>query len=385
MDGLTQAVLGAACGQAVAGHKLGRKAAWFGALGGILPDFDILAGLAGPWSSMLHHRGVSHSLWFGPLVGSLLGYALWRLYRRGYQRGLAAGVGATGPPALEAPTTPSTGPPQSSPPHPGAPGMLRYWMLLFVVAILTHPLLDVFTTYGTQLLAPFDRHRFALNGVGIIDPIYTITIVIALLVGAFTKRRPGVGRVAATVALTLTTAYLFWGVALNATAERYVLAQLHASGIHDAEVRCYPTLLQLFLRRAVAKTPERFYVGYVNTLREQRKVPLKSAPRLRHPLVDDLRRSERGKLFSWFAMGQVAATVTPQKGGGHVVELSDMRYGLPSGDAKRSFWGIRARYDAQGARIGEIERFRSSMPKGEAQRTLRSMWREIFGGHDEAG
>ncbi len=375
MDGLTQAALGAACGQAVAGHKLGRRAAWFGALGGILPDFDILAGLAGPWSSMLHHRGMSHSLWFGPVMGSLLGYGAWRLYRRGYERALG------GEPAATAPTSAPPGPA-----HPGAPEMRRYWMLLFVVAIVTHPLLDVFTTYGTQLLAPFDRHRFALNGVGIIDPLYTLTLVIALLVGAFTKRRgPTIGRVAAGLALALTTAYLFWGVALNAKAERTLHARLAATGIHNAKVRCYPTLLQLFLRRGVAKTPRRYYVGYVNTLGDQREVPLKSAPRLRHPLVDDLQRSERGKLFSWFAMGQIAATVRPARGGGHVVELSDMRYGLPSGDAKRSFWGIRARYDAKGARVGEIERFRNHLPKGEAERTLKTMWRALFGGHDEAG
>src|SRR5690606_37503481 len=68
MDLVTQAVLGAAIGEAGWGKKLGAGAMCAGALLGMTPDLDIISGLAGQWASLIHHRGVSHSLLFAPLV-----------------------------------------------------------------------------------------------------------------------------------------------------------------------------------------------------------------------------------------------------------------------------------------------------------------------------
>ena len=132
MDTVTQALLGMAVGQAVFGRRLRGQALLWGAVGGALPDLDTLvAAPFGSFATLVHHRGISHSLLFGPVVGSLLGYAFWR--RR-----------------VRHPTRHSE--------------RLIDWMGLWVLAIVTHPLLDLFTTYGTQLLAPLSNHRFAVNG-----------------------------------------------------------------------------------------------------------------------------------------------------------------------------------------------------------------------------
>jgi uncharacterized membrane protein len=42
MDSITQATLGAAVGQAVLGKKIGNKAAILGAIGGTIPDLDVV-------------------------------------------------------------------------------------------------------------------------------------------------------------------------------------------------------------------------------------------------------------------------------------------------------------------------------------------------------
>jgi len=42
VDTPTQALLGAVVGQAGFSHKLGKRALWWGALGGAIPDFDLL-------------------------------------------------------------------------------------------------------------------------------------------------------------------------------------------------------------------------------------------------------------------------------------------------------------------------------------------------------
>ncbi|MCA9666482.1 MAG: metal-dependent hydrolase [Myxococcales bacterium] len=326
MDGITQALLGATVGKACCGHKLGHKrAVWWGAVGGIIPDFDILARVGGEWASMVHHRGVTHSLWFGPLVGSALGYAVWRRYR-----------------AKEDPG--------------GQPGLLRWWVLLFVLAIFTHPLLDLFTTYGTQLLAPFSRQRYAINGVGIVDLFYTVPLIIALRVGRgdADMRR---GRRAATIALAATTAYLFVGVWLNHRAEGLAARDLARRGVKVTKVDAYPTLLQLFLRRVVARDDKgALRVGYLSTLAPQpprwrRFEPPKDA------LVERLRAAPRGKLLYWFAMGQVAPHLVRDSKGNVVVELDDVRYGLPGTAPWRGFWGVRARFNKDGS-MGEVVRFR---------------------------
>jgi inner membrane protein len=75
MDSLTHAAMGAVIGQAGFSHKLGRRALGWGALVATLPDLDVIVKISSnPFAEVLYHRGVTHSLWFAPLVGPLLGY-----------------------------------------------------------------------------------------------------------------------------------------------------------------------------------------------------------------------------------------------------------------------------------------------------------------------
>ena len=67
MDSLTQIVLGAACGEAVLGKKIGNKALLFGAIGGTIPDLDVFIGrflYDNEIQAMAFHRGFMHSLLF---------------------------------------------------------------------------------------------------------------------------------------------------------------------------------------------------------------------------------------------------------------------------------------------------------------------------------
>ena len=143
MDPLTHGLLGACVGQTLYGRSLGRPALVWGAVLGMAPDLDILARPADPLAEWIWHRGFTHALWFGPVVGGLVGYALWRW------KG----------------------------------GALSAWLALAVMALLTHPLLDLFTSWGTQLLAPFSNRRFALDAVAIIDPAYSLVLAAGIALG----------------------------------------------------------------------------------------------------------------------------------------------------------------------------------------------------------
>ena len=218
MDTATQALLGAVVGQACFSHKLGRRAVAWGAVGGLLPDLDVLAVLGqGPLGEFVHHRGFTHALWFGPLVGPLLGASVWRYHARRLAKARARAAGAErGPSACAAP------------PHPGDPLLRTAWMGLFALALFTHPLIDVFTSYGTQLFAPFSNQRYALHAVGIIDVTYSGILVAALALGRALRGNAAAVRRVAWAALALSWAYLGYGLWLNERARDAVTARLAA-------------------------------------------------------------------------------------------------------------------------------------------------------------
>jgi inner membrane protein len=321
MDTVTQALLGAACGQAGFGSRLGKRQAWvWGAIGGLIPDADtVVIPFLGPLAEFEYHRSLTHSLFFAPIAAPILGYVVWRLKHR-----------------------------RREPP----PGALGAWILLLFTAIITHPLLDLFTTYGTQLLWPVSHHRFALDAVAIVDPGYSLLLLAALLYGARASLRHG--QLAAWIALGASTAFLFYGLWLNQHAQAVARAQLAAEGFVASDVHAYPTLLQPYLRRVVARRPDEIRVGLLSVWRDRPAV-WRSFPPPRHPLIDSLRQTPEGQLFEWFAQGQTSGRVQASSDG-FVVEIDDLRYGF--GDAPdEGLWGIRARHDHTGQQQGPVERF----------------------------
>lgn len=335
MDPLTHGLLGAACGQAALGRRLGPRALAWGAIAGMVPDVDVVMNVTGPLAEWTWHRGLTHALWLPPLVGAALGP--WLARRHGGGR-------------LE-------------------------WIGLITLAMLSHPLLDAFTSYGTQLLAPFSRQRFAWDGVAIIDPAYSLLLAAALVVARFAGARSRRAQVAGWAALLLTTGYLGLGVWLNDRVERMARAQLAAQGARVQRVSAYPTLLQLPLRRVVARGGGVVRVGWASAL-AQGPIAWESFDEARGPLVDAARASPEARLFEWFAMGQVGARLVAEAGGGAAVELDDLRYGVP-GRPRDGLWGVRVRLDAQG-RVTGGERIERPLP-GSGAALLRELWRRTIG------
>jgi len=329
MDTITQAALGAAVGQACFSKTLGRRANWYGALAGLTPDLDVLARFAGEWESLAFHRGPTHALWFGPVFGTLLGWATWRYYRRKAER--------------------------APPDNPVEVGPLRAWIGLWILGLLTHPLLDVFTTYGTQLLAPFDDTRFSLYGVGIIDPFYTVPLFIALGIGRFSRHRPKRAMTAAMLALGLTTGYLAYGVSQHNAAKDRAAVSLAAENISFSRLDAYPTFLQPWLRRVVARDKKAVYVAYTSSLSDR---PIRWH-RVEHHLSDarvqGLLATQHGVLFNWFANGQLVGRLSSADKG--VVEIDDFRYGYVT-QPSVGLWGIRGRVSPGGKTVSDVRRTR---------------------------
>ena len=228
MDSLSQIVLGGALAAAIApaGHR--RAALLAGAALGTLPDLDgipLALLFDDPIMRMTWHRSISHSLFVLPFVATLI----WWLYKR---RG---GRVAASP--------------------------LR-WFFAMQAALITHPLLDAFTVYGTQLWWPLKTPPTMWSSMFIIDPLYTLWLLIACVVAWRARERP-IAQRALVAGLVLSTAYLGWSLLAKARVDRAADEALAAIGLQDAPRFSVPMPFNTLLWRVVAMTPE----GYVESER----------------------------------------------------------------------------------------------------------------------
>jgi len=158
MDSVSQFALGAAVGVAVMGSRTAPwKAALWGGVCGTLPDLDALIDYGDAVSNMTLHRAETHSLFWQTLASPPIAAAIAALDRG------------------------------SAPVRRSFPG----WLLAVWLALVTHALLDGMTVYGTQLGLPFTDHPFGLGSIFIIDPLYTIPLLVGVFVAARAKQWDG--------------------------------------------------------------------------------------------------------------------------------------------------------------------------------------------------
>lgn len=323
MDTVTQMLFGATVAQAGFRRRLGRRAMLAGAAVALVPDLDVAVGWVGDtFDVWAWHRVPTHSIVFGLLAGPLLGWLAWR-WRRTRR--------------LEEAET------------------ARAWTWLAMLALLTHILIDLPTSYGTVALWPLTDFRFAWDGLGIIDVVYSLSLIVALAVGVLVKERPRLAQGAAFAAIVFIGAWTLGGLAINGKVEASARAELPPATV----VHAYPTLFQPFYRRVVAETAEADLIGFRSVLGAG-PIQWQRFPRQDDPAIEVVKATERGRLFSWFAMDRVHWTVAParQEGGQGAVRVRgyDTRYGLP-GDSVLGFWGVEALV-RDGAVVGEVKAFR---------------------------
>ncbi len=174
MDSLTQLTLGAAVGVAVMGRRTAVwKAALWGGIAGTLPDLDVFIDHGDAIRNMVQHRAETHAPFWQTLFSLPFAAAVARLH--------------------------------------GEWAHWRRWWLALWLAPVTHPLLDALTIYGTQLALPFSDHPFGAGSVAIIDPLYTLPLLLG--VGwALAARGSPAGHRANAIGLLLGTLYLGWGL-----------------------------------------------------------------------------------------------------------------------------------------------------------------------------
>ncbi|PMO71229.1 metal-dependent hydrolase [Vibrio splendidus] len=299
MDPLTQGVLGASLSQSASKKQHLVVAGVLGLLSGLAPDLDsLIKSQSDPLLALEFHRQFTHSLFFIPIGSLICALVLHHLIAK--RRGLS---------------------------------FKQSW-LFCALGYGTHALLDACTTYGTQLLWPFTNARFAWNTISIIDPVYTLPILI-LLVFATLKRAPWLARVAFSWALIYPTL----GMIQRDRAE-VVGWQLAQERQHTPlRLEAKPSFANILVWKVVYETEAHYYVDAVRVGSSVSTYPGESIVKLNVgrdlPWLDpDSQQAKDIERFRWFSNGYIAQDPTDE------LRIIDVRYSIVPNQMK-ALWSVK--------------------------------------------
>jgi inner membrane protein len=205
------------------------------------------------------------------------------------------------------------------------------WTLLAFGAIVTHPILDCFTAYGTQLLQPFASTRVAWNTISVADPIYTLPFLL-LLIWARTRVQENVWRRRLNAAgLVLSSIYLALTVVNYFNVEDVMHDTLAADGIEAEATIIGPSILNNVLWSGTAKDANKdlYYFSQYSLFDEQRRFePWTKIPG-NHAWIAPYANDRDVRIIRWFTKGYYNVIPTDTAA---YLQLADLRYGLIADD-----------------------------------------------------
>ena len=225
MDPLSQGTVGAAFAQSTANKNNIFKIGIIGFLAGLAPDLDVLIRSSNdPILFLEYHRQFTHSLFFIPFGSLIIALLIFPLLKR------------------------SMG--------------FKTVYLASLLGYATHGLLDACTSYGTQLFWPFSNERVTWNNISIIDPLFTIPILI--FVGTAIKTRK---RLFSFFAIGWATFYLSLGFVQYERTLSTAIEIAHSRGHNAERLTLKPSFGNLILWKSIYQHEEKFYVDAIRTVR----------------------------------------------------------------------------------------------------------------------
>jgi inner membrane protein len=330
MDSFTHLFIGGAIAAALAPPAQRRAALLAGAALNSLPDIDVLPLLLtdDPVIRMTWHRAATHSLLVLPLVGLLL----WAWFRSRGGRVAAAPV---------------------------------RWFWIIQLCLITHPLIDACTVYGTQIWWPLPVPPTMWSTLFIIDPMLTVPLVIGCLVAAWFGARPQAQR-ALVASLAVAVGYVGWSFVAKAMIEREAQASLAAIGLGEAPRFTTPMPFNTLLWRVVAMTPDGFVEGERSLVADRGPIHFTHFPSDTRAL-DAVRDEPQVARLLWFNHHFAKAHVRDGK-----LVLTDLRMGS---EPDYSFRFAVAKWDGEDWRAIPVQQMKWPW---EASRRLGTMWTRIW-------
>ena len=291
MDSLTQIVLGAAVGEATLGRKIGNKAILWGAIAGTIPDLDVFIKLFTDdiVTANEMHRGFSHSIVFCVLFAPLFGWLLTKLYKK-------------------------------------EDANWKDWSKLMFWGLFTHPILDAFTTWGTQLFWPF-THKVSFKNIFVVDPLYTIPFLICVVIAMFYKRNNPKRRKINLLGIYISSGYMLITLLLKWYTYGVFKKSLDHQQIAYAEIQTKPTPLNAILWNANVQTKDSYLIGSYSLFDNDKQVKFYEFKKNLHLLNDIKNEPIITRLIAltegWYTL---------QKTEDGDLFFNDLRFGLMGGE-----------------------------------------------------
>ena len=327
MDPLTQGTIGAVLPQALGKKNLG-IVALLGFLSGMAPDLDIfIRSSTDPLLSLEYHRQFTHSLVFIPFGGLICALFLFVVFKK------------------------------------ISPFNFKKTWLYCTLGYGTHGLIDACTSYGTLLFWPFSDMRIAWNNIPIIDPLFTLPLIILIALATIKKKN-----VYSKIALGWAVTYLMIGVYLHNVAINVGKEIAEQRGHIITRIKAKPSFGNLILWKTIYETDNKFYVDATNLL-FNKIIPGESIKKLNQEedfpwLKEESQQYKDVERFKWFSNDFLA--VNPQNKN----QIIDIRYsGIPNEIG--GLWGVQLNPNKHNQEHVEFVSMRSATI--ERFKVLRSM------------
>ncbi len=395
MDSLTQIVLGAAVSEVSVGKKIGNRSILWGGIAGTIPDLDVISNLwMDPLDALAFHRGISHSFLFAFLAPPLLGFLVHSIYKSKHHKQIALACWSLlfGGLALAI---------LFSGAHIGVKLMsvflvsvivrsfyrryfhnerdlpeasIKDWIILFFVAIVTHPMLDTFTTYGTQLLQPFTNSRFSFCNISVADPLYTIPIIVSLVMMSRYAKEKRIRRKIVWIGLAFSSLYMVFTLWNKSQINTVFEKSLQESEIDYKRYMTSPTILNNALWFCIAEREDDFVYGLYSVFDSKNRVTLETIPK-NYDVLAAKESDHTVNTLDWFSDGYYTIIERPDG----IMQLNDMRFGIfDDGEGNEDYI---FRFDLQKDANGDylLVREQAGPPNDKRKDIFKQLWVRIKG------
>jgi inner membrane protein len=283
LDPFTHITTGALGGQTIRDRFHGRYIFWFCVLSAWIPDMDNLIGLGDPEFSLLHHRGITHSFLGGLAIAVLLA-AIFKFFIRSFP--FLAGT------------------------------------LLSYACIGSHIFLDLITSYGTQIFAPFTNNRHMIQCVFILDPIFTLPLIIILYLSFRLKQKR---RQIAVAGLLWVLLYPMANLGIRGALQTYLEKTLTQQHLSYSKIYVTPAILTPLFWKVIVEDADCYRVARLNMLKPEKLGPFELFQKADLNLMRKFgKRVSFFKTYEWFAVYPVMEKKETEDGS--IVTFGDLRF-----------------------------------------------------------
>ena len=299
MDPVTQGIVATTSAQVFSKKNHLIIASMIGFLAGLSPDIDIfIRSDTDPLLFLEYHRHFTHSLFFIPIGSLLCTIVFYYVFAKKFNFSF------------------------------------RNTYIFSLIGYATHGVIDSFTTYGTQLLWPFSNERIAWNSISVIDPLFTLPVIILCLITLIKGDKKY-----SFYSIAWILMYQLAGFIQKDRAENIIHDYAKIKGHDVNEIEAKPSFGNIIVWKVIYTTSEKYYVNAIRLSVDHKIYPGESIEKLdvnkSFPWLDASSQQAKDiEKFRWFSNGYLAVDKNNKD------VISDVRFStLPN--QVEGLWGIK--------------------------------------------